>query len=136
MNSTTPIRSNIGSEDGQSMVEFALVIPILLLLVLTLMQLGLFYGKQLDLQSATREGARKASITLDDPESVAVTQAAVRAAASLTDDADVDVVVTPVGPWDHGDTVTVRATTPWSFNVMGIAVFSGDINAEAEARIE
>jgi Flp pilus assembly protein TadG len=118
------------------MVEFALVIPILLLLILTLMQLGLFYGKQLDLQSATREGTRKASITINSDDSVATTQAAVLAATSLSDDDDVSVTVTPTGPWDHGETVTVTASTPWSFNVMGIAVYSGDIHAEAQTRTE
>jgi len=49
-------------EDGQSVVEFALVLPILLMVVLGIMEFGwLFYGN-IVMTSAAREGARVAVV--------------------------------------------------------------------------
>jgi len=49
-------------EDGQAVVEFALVLPILLLVVLGIMEFGwLFYGN-IVITSAAREGARTAVV--------------------------------------------------------------------------
>lgn len=45
-------------ERGQSVVEFALVIPILLTMVLGIAEFGVAFGTNMTLISATREGAR------------------------------------------------------------------------------
>ena len=50
------------SEAGQSMVEMALVLPILLLLVGGIMDFGWLFYNQLALTNAAREGARYAVI--------------------------------------------------------------------------
>ena len=50
------------SEAGQSMVEMALVLPILLLLVGGIMDFGWLFYNQLALTNAAREGARYAAI--------------------------------------------------------------------------
>jgi Flp pilus assembly protein TadG len=53
-------------EDGQSVVEFALVLPILLMVVLGIMEFGwLFYGN-IVMTSSAREGARTAAILAGD----------------------------------------------------------------------
>lgn len=46
---------------GQALVEFALVLPILLVLVVSVAELGLIFGKMSSLGYATREGARTGS---------------------------------------------------------------------------
>ena len=50
------------NEKGQSMVEFALVFPILILLVLGIIQFGIIFSAQISLTHAAREGARAASV--------------------------------------------------------------------------
>lgn len=50
------------SEKGQAMVEFALVLPILLLLLCGIIDFGWLYFNQLLLNNAAREGARYAAI--------------------------------------------------------------------------
>lgn len=56
------------NENGQSMVEFALVLPILVLLVMAIIQFGIIFSAQVALTNAVREGARAAivGIVLDD----------------------------------------------------------------------
>ncbi len=49
-------------EKGQSLVEFALVLPVLLLLVLGLIQFGIIFSSQIAITNAAREGARVASV--------------------------------------------------------------------------
>lgn len=50
------------NEKGQSMVEFALVLPILVLLVMGIIQFGIIFSAQIALTNAAREGARAASV--------------------------------------------------------------------------
>ena len=47
---------------GAAMVEFALVLPILLLLTLGIINFGYLFGQQLSLNQAVREGARAAVV--------------------------------------------------------------------------
>lgn len=53
------------SEKGQSMVEFALLLPILILILLMIIEGGLIFGGYLELQNAARDGARYASVHTD-----------------------------------------------------------------------
>lgn len=49
-------------EEGQALVEFALVLPLLLLLVCGIIDFGWLFYNQLSLQNACREGARYACV--------------------------------------------------------------------------
>jgi Flp pilus assembly protein TadG len=55
----------IPREDGAAAVEFALVLPILLLLVFGIFSFGQFYSQYEVLQGAAREGARAAAVRSD-----------------------------------------------------------------------
>ena len=50
------------NEKGQTLVEFAIVLPILLLLVMGIIQFGIIFSAQIALTNAAREGARAASV--------------------------------------------------------------------------
>lgn len=54
-----------GGERGSAAVEFALVLPILLILALALVQVGLLARDQLVLVQAARAGAREAAVSPD-----------------------------------------------------------------------
>ena len=89
-------------ERGSAAVEFALVLPILLIVALGLVQVGLILRDQLVLVEAARAGAREASVT----DQEADIRGAVSRAASTLDAARVDVSVIREG--GQGDPVTVR----------------------------
>ena len=49
-------------EDGQAVVEFALVLPLLLLLIFGAMDFGWLFFNKIQVNNASREGARYAAI--------------------------------------------------------------------------
>ena len=53
------------NEKGQALVEFALILPILLILVCGIIDFGWLYYNQITLNNAAREGARYAVIHYD-----------------------------------------------------------------------
>jgi hypothetical protein len=57
----------IQAEQGQSVIELALALPMLLLLVLGVVDLGLGFRSYIALTNAAREGVRWVSIYPDDP---------------------------------------------------------------------
>jgi hypothetical protein len=85
-------------------VEFALVLPILLMVTLAVVQVGLVARDQLMVVQASRAGAREAAVTVD---SEVVRGAALRAAPGLDPDA-LDVEVSRAGALGDPVTVTVR----------------------------
>ena len=72
-------------EDGQALVEFALVLPVLLVLVTAILQFGLLFNNYITLTDAVRSGARSLALGrgLSDPCDLAVTQT-VNSACAIT----------------------------------------------------
>lgn len=70
-------------ERGSAAVEFALVFPLILLLLLAFMQIGVLARDQLVLTQASRAGAREAAV---DPSAGAVEEAVRSAAVGLEGD--------------------------------------------------
>ena len=83
------------------MVEFALVLPLLLVIALALVQLGLLVRDRLLVEAAARAGARAAAVA-DDPGAI---DAAAHAAAPDLDTTLLSITVSRVGV--RGDPVTV-----------------------------
>ena len=75
------------------MVEFALVLPVLLLALLAVLRIGLVARDALLVREAARAGAREAAVT-EEPERI---DAAVIAAAAGLDPSRLEVVVTREG---------------------------------------
>jgi hypothetical protein len=87
---------------GSAAVELALVLPLVLMMVLALLQVGLLAKDSLVVVQAAREGAREAAVTPDDER---VRQAALRGGGGLAGERT-DVEVERTG--GMGDPVTVR----------------------------
>jgi Flp pilus assembly protein TadG len=109
-----PRRAGWG-ERGAAAVEFALVVPILLLLVLGIAEFGRAYNIQTTLSGAAREGVRTMAV-LNDP---AGARTATKAAAPTLDLTDGDITVSPAScPVDSATlpvTASVVVTYPMSF---------------------
>lgn len=109
------------SETGASAVEFALVVPVLLLLLLGIVEFGRAYNAQMILTSAARDGARVMSINAVPSQTVANARAAAIASSSFLNPdvapAQVAVSVSPAGagPCPPGSTATVTVTYPLQF---------------------
>ena len=96
--------SLIRQKSGQSVIEFALVLPLLLLVLFGITEFGRAWATQNVLTSAAREGARIAIITGPDVTLVTSRVTSVCAAAGITPTA---VTVVPPGPFDPERRVTV-----------------------------
>ena len=112
---------------GQATVEFAFVLPLVVLAALAVIQVGLVVRDQMGVVHAAREAARAASVD-DDPSS------AVRAATRTLPGADVDVGARP----DIGGEirVTVRYRSVTSLPLVGALFPDPDLHATAAMRVE
>ena len=56
-------RISLKNQDGQSVTEFALVLPILAFLLFAVIQFGIVFNNWVQLTDATRAGARKGAVS-------------------------------------------------------------------------
>ncbi|HXF58003.1 MAG TPA: TadE/TadG family type IV pilus assembly protein [Actinomycetota bacterium] len=96
------------SDRGSAAVEFALVLPLVLVLALAVLQVGLFLKDQLVLVGAARAGAREAAVSPADEDARA---AALRASVGLDQEA-IEVSVRREGGIGTAVEVTVRYQAP------------------------
>jgi len=128
-----------GRTEGQALVEFAMVLPLLALLLFAIIQFGIVYNNYVSLTDAVRAGARKAAVsrqTTDPTGPVGVTKQAVIDAGSDITIASGDITVSTPDGWNPGEGVTVTATHPYSINLFGIVVASGNLSSKTTERIE
>ena len=126
----------IRSERGQTMTEFAIVLPLLAVLLFGIIQLGIAFNNYMTVTDATRAGARKAAVSrdLEDPRSAAET--AVRSSASTLSQDDLDVDVQ--SNFEPGSDVTVTASYPYSISLplIGLVVTDGQLTSSTTERVE
>ncbi len=117
-------------------MEFVLALPPLLLVLLAILQFGMVMNDYVEVSDAARAGARKASVSRKDPAPVAAAEQAARDSTAQLDPDDVDVQVSPGGAWRKGDPVKVRVDYPYTINVFGLVLKSGNLSFEATARVQ
>jgi Flp pilus assembly protein TadG len=149
-------------EDGQSLVEFAIVLPVLLMLVTGIIQFGLLFNKYLTLTDAVRGGAQTLAEGrgLSDPCDRAVTQTVNSASSigltsgqvTLSFTAQTPVPTPPPttasncgtgtypsqtgGNENQADQATVTATQPFALAVFGLPLFSLNLSASSSDAIQ
>ncbi len=127
-------RNMIRNDRGQTMVEFALVVPILCIVLFGILQFGALYNDYVTLTDAARVGARRAAVSRLATNPPAAAEDATRDAAAGLEDKDLGVAVSST--WKQGDPVTVKATYPYSVDLLGIVVKSGNLESEITERVE
>jgi Flp pilus assembly protein TadG len=121
------------NEEGQTMVEFAIVLPIFLVLLLGIIQFGIAFNNYLTLTDAARAGARKAVVS----HSASACVSQVKATASSLDQTNNKLVVDcSSASWQHGSDVTVTASYPYSIHILGVAIVDGRLNTKTTERVE
>lgn len=132
-------------ERGQALVEFALVLPLFLLLLLGIVQFGTVFRDYIALTDATRVGARQAAVARSiQPESNRVPNIVARTqkAAVNLDTSKMTIAVQPVmldgvtPGWEQAGDVTVSATYPFKVNLIGMVLFSGTLKSRTTERVE
>jgi Flp pilus assembly protein TadG len=126
-------------EDGAAAVEFALLLPVLLIILFGIIDFGRMYNTQITLTQAAREGVRQLALgNITDPTS------ATKAAAYPIKASDITVTWTscPAVP-QPTDSATVTATTAFSyvtpinsiFNLLGLSTLAAPtITGKGEMR--
>lgn len=99
---------SLRSEQGAAAVEFALVLPLLILLVFGIVEFGRGYNAKVTLTHAAREGARALAIGEGDP--IQIT----KDAAGMLDPDDVTVSASAC---TAGGKATVTATYPFTYTI-------------------
>jgi Flp pilus assembly protein TadG len=127
-------RISLKNQDGQSVTEFALVLPILAFLLFAVIQFGIVFNNWVQLTDATRAGARKGAVSrrLPDPQGACV--AAVRASATNLQASD--LTATCNSTWQPGADLVVTATYPYSISLFGIISKSGRLSSTTTERVE
>jgi Flp pilus assembly protein TadG len=108
-------------DGGQSTVEFALVLPVLVVMAAVLVVVGVAVRNELAVEHAAREGVRAAAVAADP-------DAAARAAATR-----VTTLPIEVSTLDDGITVTVTVTTADELGLPIVGSLFGPITHTATA---
>ena len=129
-------RTDITSEQGQTMAEFAVVLPILVVLLFGIMQFGIAFNNYVTLTDAARAGARKAAVSRNSGDPAGDCKRAVLAAADNLDQTVLDPRVQCNSSWAAGSDVEVDASYPYNITLFGLPVFSGDLKTVMKERVE
>jgi len=120
---------------GQAVVEFAMILPILMLMLLGVVEFGRFYNASLMVNNASREGARSASFggtTLE-------VEQRVDSVATSLDTSRITVTISPAGTKSRGDMVTVTVNYDIDPLTPMIGIITGGtlhLKAETVMRVE
>ena len=118
------MRKHLEDERGASAVEFALVLPILIVLVLGIIEFGHAFQVQGTLSAAAREGARAMALRNSQDEA----KDAVRAAAAALDPAITDDQISmrpamcPAGTSTTNVTLTIEYPKPFLTGFFGASI--------------
>ena len=129
------------------MVEFALVLPVLLLVLLAILKFGLLFENYLTLTDAVRAGARTFAIGRGTANACTPAIAQVKASAGSLNQVSLSVPTPVQGAGltspdtctslTSGNAVTISATYPCNLSIMGVNFApSCSLSASATERVE
>ena len=114
-------------QTGAAMVEFAIILPLLVMLLFGIIEFGRAFNANISLTHAAREGVREYAITQD---AAAGTTAAKNAATSL----DSGVMVVTLSACNPGDPATMTITYPFQLTIPFFPSSAVQLNAKGVMR--
>jgi Flp pilus assembly protein TadG len=130
------IRRRIRDQQGQTMTEFALVLPIFITLLFAIIQFGIAFNNYVTLTDAARAAARKGAVSRDSSDPTGDCQNAGYAAGGNLQNPGTDFTVVCSSSWSPGSDVTVTASYPYSISLLGMVVTSGTLTSTMKERVE
>jgi Flp pilus assembly protein TadG len=130
------LKRTIKNERGQTMTEFALVLPILLVLLFGIMQFGIIFNNYVALTDAARAASRKGAVSRSASNPQGDCEATGYAAGTNLDQPHVKFILTCDSTWAIGSDVTVTATYPYDIKLLNWVVASGTLNTTMKERVE
>lgn len=131
-------RRKTSNQQGQAVVEFAVILPVLLLVLFSILQFGIVFNNYIQVTAAAREGARKAAVSRGlgaaGAKSAAITAA--KGAAPGLNQSKVNVTFPNNPSFTAGTDVVVQVTYPYSINILGKVVSSGNLTSSTTMRVE
>jgi Flp pilus assembly protein TadG len=134
------------SETGQATVEFAVVLPILALLLFAIVQFGITFNNYITLTDAVRAGARTGAVSRTASSPSSVTIAKVQAAGvnlnqtnfnvSCGTSSQTSLCVTVTSTWAPAADLTVTGTYPYKISLLGLVIKSGRLTSTVVERVE
>jgi Flp pilus assembly protein TadG len=129
-------------EEGQSLVEMAICLPILLVLLVGIIQFGTWFWTGTNLSSATREAGLLLAASKNDAN--AEQDVENRLAANLDSEIDPTKLSYSFSPlpaasaplWSSGETVTMTVSYPDQLTLMGVALGGSAITSTAQVRMQ
>jgi Flp pilus assembly protein TadG len=127
-------RTRITDEKGQSMTEFAIVLPVLVVFLFGVIQFGILFNNYVTLTDAVRAGARTAAVSRQASNPTGAATTMVQNSAANLNQSNLNVSVS--SSWQPGADVTVTATYPYSISLLGWVVSSGNLSSSTTERVE
>jgi Flp pilus assembly protein TadG len=127
-------KHDIKNERGQTMTEFAMVLPLLVILLFGVIQFGIAFNNYVTLTDAVRAASRKGAVGRGTANPAGdCTQAALNAAGDLN---KTKLNVTCTSTWQSGSDVTVTGSYPYSIHLLGWVVKKGNLKTQIKERVE
>jgi len=129
-------QKRMSDERGQTLVEFAALLPVLCLLLFGIIQFGVVFHDYLTVTDASRVAARKAAVSRHAGDTGAAAETAgLNAADGLNGPGLTADCVS--SDWDTaGSDVKCTVTYPYSIDVLGLVVKSGTLTSVTTERLE
>jgi Flp pilus assembly protein TadG len=118
------------------MAEFALVLPVLAILLFGVLQFGITFNNYLAVTDAVRAGARQGAVARYLPPGDRCPSVVTRVRESANNLDQAKLGVTCASSFVPGEDVTVSASYPYDISILGMVVKSGDLTATTTERVE
>lgn len=127
---------SLRNQKGQSLIEFAIILPLLLLILMSIAEFGMMLNSYLTIRNACREGARSGIVGSFDAD---IKSTIVGTSPSL-EEADLTINITPsYGNRKSGDPLTVSLSYKYHLTVPIISGLLNNtviLNSQTTMRIE
>lgn len=132
------LTKKIRAERGQTMTEFALVAPMLIVLVFGVIQFGIAFNNYMTLTDAARAAARKGAVSRELGNSAAqnACETAGYNAGSNLEAPKTKFLVSCSSTWSPGSELTVTASFPYAIKLLDWAVYDGTLSSTMKERVE